>query len=467
MKKAAAILVMIFFLLAAGAGTVWLSDLSQDEAQKVSEKNTKQKNPIPPDEKALEEYGLAPFVSELPVLMVDTGGQQILKEKTVWAEVAVLDDSSGRNDILGEVDDVLTATIKYRGASSYSRFDKPQYRLKFYWKEGGKALDYDLFGMGADSEWVLNGPFLDKTLLRNYLMYNLSGEVMDWAPGCTFFELFVDQKYQGVYLAVEPVTDGIERLNLNQFGLASGATPYIVKRDRMNTEENVLHTYGELHGYTGQQLSVAYPGSSSLTNAQRRWIEQDINQFEEALYADYFDDPQIGYAHYIDVDSFVDYYVLNEFSLNHDAGVLSTYLYKDLNGKMKLCMWDYNNGFDNYQWFPMETDKFHLTDNYWFDRLLQDRAFVDRVVSRYRELRKTTLSDQHIQTILNTGLQQLGDAIERNFAVWGYTFSESLRGSLEDPESYEEAMEQLRRVIDNRLQYMDGNMEKLYECCEK
>lgn len=474
MKKYGKILAMLCLIVAVSAAGVYLRDTAVAGAP-VSGTSAPSETGTggsvrQPDAEALEKLGLEPFVSELPILMIDTKDQQILKESTVWVDVAVLDDPSGSNDVFAQPQDVLTATIKYRGASSYSGFDKPQYRVKFYKETGGKTLDYDLFGLGADSEWVLNGPYLDRSLLRNYLMYNLSAQIMDWAPGCTFFELFVDGQYQGVYLAVEPVTDGASRLRLSQFGLISGATAYIVKRDRVGTELNVLHTYGEIMGYTGNQLSVSYPGQSSLTQSQKDWIEKDISEFEEALYADYFADEELGYAAYIDVDSFVDYFILNEFAMNHDGGVLSTYAYKELVGKLQLCVWDFNNGFDNYQWFRMETDEFDLTSNYWFDRLLQDRAFVDRIQERYRELRQGSLSDENIQQLLDQGQQILGDAVDRNFAVWGYTLENDLLAISEgepsrDPNSYQEAVEQLEETIRERLDFMDSSMDSLYQYC--
>ena len=261
---------------------------------------------------------------------------------------------------------------------------------------------------------------------------------------------------------MEPITAGAERLDLNPFGLVSGATPYIVKRDRVGTEKNVLHTYGQTMGYTGQQLSVDYPGESSLTEQQRQWIEQDISSFEEALYSDYFDDPDIGYAKYIDVDSFVDYFILNEFALNHDAGVLSTYVYKEINGKIKLCVWDYNNAFDNYQWFDMECDEFFVVNSYWFDRLLQDRAFVERIVQRYEELRNGSLSDEHIQEVLDGGRALLGDAVERNYTLWGYSFADE---TSQDPHNYEEAIAQLEDVIQRRLTFLDENITTLASGC--
>ena len=471
MKKYGASLIALFLILGVSLGSTWLQSAGRNGVpsgvQGAAQADLE--DPAPPDPAALERFGLEDFVSGLPVLMIDTRDQQILKENVIWTEVAVLDDPSGLNPIDAAPDAVLTATVKYRGASSYSGFDKPQYRIKFY-KDPDKPLDYNLFGLGADSEWVLNGPFLDRSLLRNYLMYTLAGQIMDWAPGCAFCELFLDGVYQGVYLAVEPVTASASRLNLSRFGLISGATAYVVKRDRVGTEANVLHTYGELAGYVGNELSVQYPGKDRLIPLQTTWIEEDLSCFERALYGDSFADPQIGYAAYIDVDSFVDYLILNEFAMNQDSGVLSTYAYKELGGKLKLCVWDFNNGFDNYRWFSMDTEEFVSPSNYWFDRLLQDRNFVDQVVSRYHTLREDSLSDENIQAILEQGMMRLEGAAERNFAVWGYTFDASLIAASpgqasRDPQSYAQAVAQLEAVIEARLTFLDTSIERLYDNC--
>lgn len=69
------------------------------------------------------------------------------------------------------------------------------------------------------------------------------------------------------------------------------------------------------------------------------------------------------------MDNWVDYFIINEFAMNYDAGTFSTYVYKELGGKLQLAAWDFNNGFDNYQWFHTETDRLYTVDNSWFDRL--------------------------------------------------------------------------------------------------
>ena len=420
------------------------------------------------DREYLEYYGLEAFAASLPVVYIDTNSRQIEKENKVWASIGILDvkPGTGERSITEEPDIIETATIKMRGASSYL-FDKKQYKIKFYTKQGnGKVKDYGFLGMGEDSEWVLNGPFLDKTLIRNRLFYDLAGEIFEWAPDTRYCELFLNGRYQGVYLAVEPVTDGHSRLNLSRYGLLSGETAWLVKRDRVGTEENPIRTYAQMRGKVQNSLYIDYPSPKKITDAQRSWIEQDISRLEYCLYGDESGYPLRDYSRYIDVDNFVDYFIFNEVAMNHDAGNLSTYIYKDLRDKMKIAVWDYNNALDNYQWFKMSTDEWYVVNNSWFAQLVKDRDFLNQVVRRYGELRQDVLSKEHIYDLMDGYQKELGDAIERNFAIWGYTFYDSLTNDEErEVHSYEEAIGQLQGTLLERLAFMDAHLEDLYENC--
>lgn len=418
-----------------------------------------------PDEENLEYYDLGKFSTTLPVVYMNTMGQQILKENVIWGNIALLDGNEDEQSVFSVPNSIYRATIKYRGASSYSKFDKKQYRIKFYKNKKDSAKKVPLAGMGANSEWVLNGPYLDKTLIRNKLVYDLAGELNGWAPDTRFVELFVDGEYQGVYLAVEPVTNGESRLRLSEFGLLSGETAYVVNRDRINTGDEALKTWGKTEGYTYNALYIRYPSENKITEKQKEYIKNDISEFEQVLYGKNFSNKRIGYPAYIDMDNWVDYFIINEFAMNYDAGNLSTYVYKELGGKLQLAVWDFNNGFDNYQWFHTETDRLYTVENSWFDRLWQDENFREHVCERYGQLRKTTLSDEHIAEKIASYQEELGDAVDRNFKVWGYSFNESLLagttkdGTSRDIGSYEEAIKQLTDTIRERLAYLDKELE--------
>ena len=457
---------MIAFLCAASLmGNFFVKSENTSKGKKktvITEEERKEW--IAPDKDMLEYYGLGEFSTTLPVVYMNTKGQQVLKENTIWGNIALLEADGEEKSIFSVPNSLHRATIKYRGASSYLKFEKKQYRIKFYKNKKDSSKKVSLAGMGANSEWVLNGPYLDKTLIRNKLMYDLSRELNGWAPDSRFVELFVDGKYQGVYLAVEPVTNGESRLRLAEFGLLSGETAYIANRDRVDTGSEELETYGKTAGYTNNAMYLRYPSSKKVTEKQKEYIENDISQFEKVLYGENFQDKWSGYQKYIDVDNWIDYFIINEFAMNYDAGNLSTYVYKELGGKLQLAVWDFNNGFDNYQWFRSETDAFHTTENSWIERLWQDENFREGVRERYCQLRKSTLSEEHIFDKIASYEKELGEAVERNFKVWGYSFEENLLvgrnkdGTSRDIESYEDAMTQLKDTIQKRIAFLDKEL---------
>ena len=449
MKRIRRILLCILMItVLCGISVVGNSVVKSENKSKEKKRTTITKEEVKewaaPDEESLEYYDLGEFSTTLPVVYMNTKGQQVLKENAIWGNIALLDGNGEEQSVFSIPNSIYRATIKYRGASSYSKFDKKQYRIKFYKNEKDSAKEVSLAGMGANSEWVLNGPYLDKTLIRNKLVYDLARELNGWAPDTRFVELFVDGEYQGVYLAVEPVTNGESRLRLAEFGLLSGETAYIVNRDRIDTGSEEIDTWG--------------------TEKQKAYIQKDISEFEQVLYGKNFSDKRMGYQAYIDMDNWVDYFIINEFAMNYDAGNLSTYLYKELDGKLQLAVWDFNNGFDNYQWFRTETDVLHTVENSWFQRLWQDENFRDRVCERYRQLRETTLADEHIAEKIASYQEELGEAVDRNFKVWGYSFKENLlagtskEGTSRNIRSYEEAMKQLTDTIRERLAYLDKEL---------
>lgn len=421
----------------------------------------------PLSEQELEESKTGNFETELPVLYIDTGDAGISKESKVLCTIAMKAASETPRPVSGMPDETAYAAIKYRGATSYTNFDKKQYRIKFYQdKELTKKKEVGLFGMAGDSEWILNGPFLDKTLMRNKLAYDVSREIMEWAPDTRYCELFLNGEYQGVYLVAEPVTDGEGRLGLSQFGLLSGRTAFIVKRERKDTGEVLVNSYGTVEGRTVNRLYLQYPSADKVTDQELSWVTKRISDFERALYREDFAE-RGDYQKYIEVDSFVDYYIINEVFMNIDGGSLSTYIYEGLNGKMRLAVWDFNNALDNYQAGCLFTNGFVLRQNPWFDRLLEDPAFVTRVVERYYELREGALGEEHMLGLLQQYQEELGDAVSRNDMVWGYSYQLKLLDGFSpdftdrNAGSYEEACRQMKETLHERLVFLDAHISDL------
>lgn len=409
--------------------------------------------------KRLSNSSYGDYETTLPTVYIDTNNQDILKEAKINIKLGFTDNNGEPYSALSEPSEVYYAKINHRGASSYIQSEKKQYRVEFYTNDKyKKEQNVDFLGMSRHSEWVLNGPYLDKTLMRNKLVYDLGRVIFEWAPDSRFCELYLDGEYQGVYLALEPITVGEGRLRLSKFGLLSGATSFIVKRDRIGTDDVVLNTYGTVYGKTNNELQLVYPSQKSVTDKELDWITDRISGFERELYKEDFVQDR-GYEQYIDIDSFVDYYLINECTMNLDAGNLSTYVYAELGGKMQLAIWDFNNSFDNYVYNQHGYDEYMVGANAWFDRLVQDPYFMELVRNRYWELRDSLLEEEYLSGRIDEYRDYLGDAIDRNFAVWGYTFYQNLLvdgpASERDISSYDDAIAQLKTAIHERLMHLD------------
>ena len=430
------------------------------------------------------------FCTHLPILKLSTRAQAVPGEdhshERNLAELTVWDGSDG-NRLSDEPTLSTLAAIRYRGNSSL-HFDKKSYSIVTM-NDDSKKKKRSLLGMAADQEWVLNGPFLDKTLMRNYIAMNIAGQIMDYAPNVRYCELFVDDEYQGVYLLMEQISRSKDRINVTEINEKLQKTGYIVRLDRENADPKQLDVFTD---YTyildiSQAMDVKYPGIGKLTEPLRAYIERDLGEVEKALYSFDYDSREFGYRQLLDVDSFVDYFIINEFFRNIDAGSYSTYLYRSLGGKVGICVWDFNNMLDNYQDIELPVDGFSMPDKTWFFMLCKDEDFIERVIQRYKLLRQSVLSEESLLTFIDETQQYLGPAIDRNFEVWGYTFDRPhqleadqnwqtgdqagailneidrnyLRPLSRNPHNYEEAVAHMKAYLIARGTWLDEHIDSL------
>ncbi len=447
---------------------VFVMSLPSAYPQNAAEEELKAATPTAIAEPA-EEGG---FSSTLPLLCIENDNTQIEYGEPGWCDISVIDNAGGLNHPGDEPAIKTASTIWVRGQSS-ALFDKKSYGIEFFKKrDSDKKSDTALLGMAEGHDWILHGPYLDKSLVRNRLTYHLAREMMFWAPDTRYCEVFLNGEYQGIYLIIESPRVYPGRIELADYALLSGETPYLLQRNRAGTDTTEVSSFGLYSGKTRYPVYVRYPVDDKLTEKQLLWISSDFSEFERALYSDYFLDEKKGYKSYIDMDSFVAYYILTEFSINKDSGFLSTYYCKDIDGKLMMGpVWDFNNGYDNYNGYMSPPDGgFEIADNNWFGRITQDRAFVDAVVNKYRELRKGILSTDAIMEYLDKTEAYLGDAINRNFERWAQSFNWSYLGKDDDGfsrdiKSYAEARKKLRIFITERGEYLDKNIELLYNNC--
>ncbi|MEE0897282.1 MAG: CotH kinase family protein [Acutalibacteraceae bacterium] len=440
---------------------------------------------IEAEEKAVCTHTGEVLCSHLPIIKIDTYGKEIpgdvilsgpgghtidytlseTGEETILSKVAVFDNKEKNNHIEDTPQILSDIRIRIRGNSS-RHFEKKGYIIKLI-TDDGLNNPQSMMGMDSHHEWALHGPYLDKTLIRNYISYNLAGEIMGYAPNVRFCELVLNGEYQGLYLMTETITAGKEgaRLSLSVNKKDNSFSGYLLRLDRgSNTELKNINNFSKYTYKTENIVNIEYPGNANLTSELANGICDDFSEFEKALYSYDYDSSEHGYEKYIDVDSFVDYFLINEFTSNYDAGSKSTYIYKGVDGKLHMCVWDFNNAFDNYQENETSYRIFALQDGLWYDMLFKDERFVERVIERYYELEKTYLNAEYMNDYIDSVIEYLGPAIDRNFEKWGHTFNpewDRLFDFHRNPHSYDEAVGQLKGYIKDRHEWMSENIETL------
>ena len=432
-------------------------------------------------------HGEDRFCTHLPLVVIDTNGVEIPGkayhdsdgtdsfmlgpngEDEIAGKVLIYDNDSRNNHLDDEPKVDSSMLIHVRGNSSRF-FDKPGYSIRLT-DEDGKQNNVSVMGMGKHHEWVLHGPYLDKTLIRNYMWYNIAGQIMDYAPEVRFCEVFVNGEYRGLYVMCESITAGSDRLQLKVNKKDNTFTGYLLRLDRGS--ENEYKNLDNFSNYTYRITSTVdcvYPGLSNLNDELKKSITDDFSYFEKIIYSYDYNDEKYGYRTLIDVDNFVDYFIINELTCNYDAGAFSTYIYKDLDGRFKLCVWDFNNCCDNYMEQAISYRDFGLVNRAWFKMLIKDEYFVEKIIDRYKELRKDILSEESLLSFIDDTITYLGDSVDRNYEVWDYIFeSHDLDNVLipfdRNPDNYDEAVQDLKDFLIRRGEWLDKNIESLRQYC--
>ena len=430
--------------------------------------------------------------THLPLLSIQTGGRTIPglpngtedifgeKEYTmaedgdsmITVQMDVFDNQESYNHPTDKPTITTSIQIRIRGHSS-REFEKVPYLLKLV-TEDGQERDEALLGMSEHNEWALHGPFLDKSLIRNYLFYNLSGEMMNYAPNCRFCEMIVDGDYRGIYLLVETITAGEDgRLPILKKRKQSLLSGYLLRIDRPTMADletlRDVDVYSERSYVQRMDVSVRYPGKGRLTEEIKNTIERDFSAFEKAMYSYDYDSGEYRFENYIDVDSFVDYYIINAVTSNMDAGRFSTYLYKAIDGKYRLCVWDFNNCCNNFVDDETNDEFDGVRSAVYFNMLFRNTSFVERVISRYRSLRETILNEEYLDRYIDDVLAFLGDAVGRDSARWADAIASDMlldpEGHGRNPHTQAEAVKFLKQNLFSRMNWMDENIDHLRQYC--
>lgn len=339
-----------------------------------------------------------------------------------WTDVKIsmIDNQNGTpNALTDEPTFENEGWIKLRGMSS-RYFAKKQYGIKLM--DGDEELEVPLLGMDSDEDWVLTNSELDATGIRNYLAMNIGGQIFPYTSEVRFCEVVMkngdDYEYKGLYMLTEKTKQGEGHIDIEDFDEDAVSLSYIMCRDRYDDTSLMLSTWASDQQLCYGYFTLQYPKAEDISADGITRIEDEISKIEQILYSE---DPEVflTYDQYLDVDSFVDYFIINEFFMNYDAGNNSTYYYKTGDGKLAIGpLWDYDNCLDNYSMAVGGEAWIGFVERPWFDKLVQDPVFQQKLVARYQELRQGILSEEYLNQFIDDTIAYLGNARTRDWNRW-------------------------------------------------
>lgn len=382
--------------------------------------------------------------------------------------------------------------IELRGAISQMFYEKKSYGFEIR-DSTKKSLAASLLGLPKNSDWVLHGPYGDKTLLRNAVAYKISNDIGRYAARTKFIELEINGEYLGLYVLMEKLKQDNDRIKISKLSKNDTVSEkisggYILKIDKTVGNNSNETNYSDKNSFpsrydTKMRLSnhpktyflYDYPKAKNINSVQKKYIQEYIAGFENALASDNFKDEQEGYKKYIDINSFIDFFVLTELMQNHDGYRLSTYLQKDRGKKLQMGpIWDFDiafgsdNGFcdgmNRHAWV-FQYNQYCGGDTwlvpFWWKRLISDEDFKNKLIIRWKFLRKSQLSDNQLDKTIDNFNKQIteSDMVTRNFERWDILNQRITPNSSKG--SHEKEILRMKSWLKAHALWMDENIEKL------
>ena len=346
----------------------------------------------------------------------------------------------------GETSLTNAPTFSSRGGfhvrgSSTRYMPKQAWAVKF-WDELNNAADGAPLGLPPGADWAFYAPdSYEPVLIHNPLMLELSAEMGHYAPRTRFMEVYINttggpvtsSDYNGIYVLMEKIERATNRVDINKLQADDNTGPavtggYMLSIDRLEPGEAGFNA-------AGQAILYDDPKEADITTPERapqaQYIQNYISAFGAALNATNFADPVQGYAAYIDVDSCIDFHILNVLPFNVDALVYSTSFYKPREGKIFFGpIWDFDRSqgstdgrdFNPFCWFDSNMTYGAAFYAPWWNQMFTDIDFWQHWIDRYEDLRTGLLSTNHIYADIDALVAQVRSEQPREAARWpGFT----------------------------------------------
>jgi len=431
----------------------------------------------------LFESGLAQEGTDIPLFVVEVnGGFSIPDEPKIKAHIKLIDNGPGQLNFVSDSGNIYdgNAGIEVRGAYSASLPQKP---YGFETRDSaGENLNVSLLGMPEENDWILLANYNDKSFLRNSIAGQIFRSMGHYAPRTRHCEVIVNGSYNGIYVLTEKIKRDKNRVDIARLEETENSGDdvtggYIFKTDYYSSGNSWISSYPPFDKPDGTVHFVyEYPDPDDITEYQKRYLQDYVNSFEEVLHGPNFKNSVSGYAAYIDVNSFRDYFIISEVSRNVDAYKKSRFLFKDKESKGGKIhsgpAWDFDwawkdiwdcymfTNTDGSGWAYQVNDcDVWPTPPVYMTRLLQDEHFANNLKHRYRALRETTLSTETIFSYIDSVTTYLNEAQKRHYTRWdilGENVGAPEVGYI--PTTFNTEIGKFKNWIETRLSWLDSNM---------
>ncbi|MCL2015644.1 MAG: CotH kinase family protein [Defluviitaleaceae bacterium] len=363
------------------------------------------------------------FEHSFPVVRIETGGLGGQIERNTWtdAEITVTSDVAGYNfeDAAGR--------IRGRGNSTWWLFldSKLPYRIRFDVAQPMLGSEH------AARDWNFIASQSDKSLMRHYSAYHFSRLMgtMYYSPFARFVHLYLDDNYMGVYMLTDQIEQGPGRVELDhsenpaETGFLIELNMRVAEDEDAVENEDFIEVNGLLHEFR-------FPSGNLMTPAHIDYITDFLTHIDTMIMTE---DENI--FNYIDLASFVDFYIIRELYKCQDVGRFSVFMQlRGVGDDRRLEMgpvWDFDLSAGNayYQGQPGHSldgithpygyrpeGVWTAEENRWYRYLMRQPIFFDAVLERWAEVRENQFPAliDHINHTAQTYQQDF----ERNFMVW-------------------------------------------------
>lgn len=378
--------------------------------------------------------------SNLPIVIVNTdNGVEIPDNPRVLGSMKIIYRGPGARNYVSDQNNPAYLNyngridIELRGSSSQVT-EKKQYGFSTKKPDNVLNNNVSLLGMPVDNDWILNGMVFDPALIRDYLCYNLSRQIGEYASRTAYCELIINGAYKGLYVLQEKIKADNNRVNIikisntdNYFPEISGG--YITKADKTTGGDPIAWTMYSWHDYEVNYIHDL-PKPENVTPKQNNYIYNQFSSLELEAFNGNISVAN-GFPSIIDIPSFIDYILINELGSNCDAYMYSTFFHKDRNGKLRAGpIWDLDLTYGNDLFFwgfdRSKTDVWQFSDGgnegsrFWYD-LFNNTRFKCYLSKRWNELTQPgqPLNLSSIESFIDQTVSAISEAVAREDARWG------------------------------------------------